>query len=114
MLCLLFLWRRVRLLRERPLFDSRSATGDCGLASRVLAASTSIFISAFENNVYFNAHDASGAKLREAGFPCAQGFGPVDPATADGVIYSGQSLIYPTTLLSDKKQAWAAMEANGS
>jgi hypothetical protein len=77
----------------------------------LLGGGTSIFVSSFSSNLYYNPIDTT---LRESGFPCPQSFGPVDPSTADGVIYNGQSLMHGQTLLSHNKQSWAAVLANGS
>jgi hypothetical protein len=82
----------------------------------LLGGGTSLFVSAFDRNLYF---DASGgdaaAALRDTGFPCPQAFGPVDPASTNGIVYNGQSLFAPKVLLSAGKRAWVAIDvATGS
>ena len=63
----------------------------------LLGGGTSLFVSSFDSNLYFDASPGADAtaRLNDTGFPCAQSYGPVDPATADGIIYNGQSLFAP-------------------
>jgi hypothetical protein len=82
----------------------------------LLGGGTSLFVSSFDSNLYFDARPSpdTTAKLNDTGFPCAQSYGPVNPATANGTIYNGQSLFAPKVLLSHGKLAWAVVNASGS
>ena len=74
---------------------------------------SSLFVSNFQDNLYYNAADPSG-QWQSRSFPCLQSFGPFDPSTAEGVIYEDQILEKGQVLLSHGKQSWATIQANGS
>ena len=75
-----------------------------------MGGGTSLFMSSFTANVYYNPAEPG---WKNTSFPCRQGYGPVNPAEADGVLYGGQALEKGQVLLSHRKQAWASMRANG-
>lgn len=77
----------------------------------LLGGGSSLMASTYSSNLYFNFDDVAGHQLLKQGFPCPESFGPVDPATADGVLYDGQSLLINETLLSHGKSAWTSMMA---
>ena len=73
---------------------------------------SSLLSSSFAQNLYWNTDAVNGsarAQLQATGFPCPEAYGPLDPLTANGVMYGGQSLLGGQVLLSHSKAAWAAL-----
>ena len=47
----------------------------------LLGGGTSLFVSSFGSNLYFDPTDPIGRRLNDTGFPCPQSQGPVDPVS---------------------------------
>jgi hypothetical protein len=75
---------------------------------------SSLLSSTYAQNLYWNTDDVNGSALQATGFPCPEAYGPLDPKTANGVMYGGQTLISGEVLLSHSQTAWAALLGNQS